>query len=333
MVASTVERDEDAERVSVDHALGVPTRAGMYRRLRAERRQVSAREAAEMFGLHPNVARNHLDTLAEAGLVVTGRRKQPAGGRPAKVYVAREQVEDDVGPTVPSGSELGVGILVHLIGTLPDGAQRLERVAEEHGRRLVAAEAGRAASREFDAAAVVAVEALRRAFPEARLEPTEHEDGTVHVAGLEVGLRLVGEADGAVGDAVARGLLRGALVAAGCPGHVTSVEGRVRARPDRGPAATAAAPVETVDARGKTYEAGVVLAMREITRIRPGEVLEVLTDTQGAPAAFARWADRTGHAVVDVARVRDPKGRKAVRLLLQRAGAAAGPAATEEGRS
>ncbi len=303
--------------VSVARALGVPTRAGIYRRLRTEGRPVTAREAAHMFGLHPNVARTHLDTLAEAGLVVTGRRKQPGGGRPAKIYVAREQAENSRPPAVPAGSELAVGTLVQLARELPDGEERVERLAEEHGRRLVGASAGRADQRDFAAAAIVAIEALRTTFPEVRI--TEHSDSAVQVEGLEVGLRLVGEADGAVGDALARGLLRGALEAAGAPAQVLSREGHVRAVVDRAGVAAAPLPVATVDARGRTYQAGVVATMRAIMSIRPGGHLEVLTDMQGAPAAFARWADRAGHQVVDVARIRDLKGHKAVRLLVRKA--------------
>jgi DNA-binding transcriptional ArsR family regulator len=51
---------------AVARALAVPTRAGIYRRLRTEGQPLTAREVADMFGLHPNVARNHLDQLAEA---------------------------------------------------------------------------------------------------------------------------------------------------------------------------------------------------------------------------------------------------------------------------
>lgn len=303
------------ERSGVDRALSVPTRAGIYRRLRQEGQPVTAREAAEMFGLHPNVARTHLDVLADAGLVVTGRRKHPGGGRPAKVYVAREEADEGRPAAVPMGSELAIGMLVHLVRDLADGEERVEAIAEHHGRRVVAATGGRADNRDLGAAVVVAVEALRRAFPESRVR----EDGDAYLfEGLEVGLRLVGEADGAVGNALARGLVRGALRAAGAVAAVTSTEGRVRAAPDAEGVATPTA-VATVDARGKTYQAGVVATMRRIMEVAPGEHLEVLTDMQGAPAAFARWADRAGHQVVDVTRVRDLKGRKAVRLLLRRA--------------
>ncbi len=86
------------------------------------------------------------------------------------------------------------------------------------------------------------------------------------------------------------------------------------------PASASSPPApRAVDARGQTYQAGVVATMRAITPLRPGAYVEVLTDTQGAPAAFARWADRAGHQVVDVTRIRDLKGRQAVRLLLRKA--------------
>ena len=47
---------------------------------------VSASETAAVFGLHRTVARSHLEKLAEAGLVTVGTRRNPRGGRPAKVY-------------------------------------------------------------------------------------------------------------------------------------------------------------------------------------------------------------------------------------------------------
>jgi len=311
--------DADAPAVTVARALSVPSRAGIYRRLRTEGRPATAHEVAAMFGLHPNVARSHLDLLVDAGLVVAGRRKPPGGGRPAKVYVAREEAEDGRPAIVPPGTHLAVGVLAQTLAGIADGTARAEQFAEDHGRRLVVAAAGRADVRDLEAAAVVAVEALRAAFPEVRLAAVD-SDG-VAIDGLEVGLRLVGDVDGALGDALARGLLRGALRAAGAPVQVTATAGRARAELDRD-AASVPTPATTVDARGRTYQAGVVATMRAIMAISPGEHLEVLTDGQGAPAAFARWADRAGHEVVDVGRVRDLAGRKAVRLLLRRAPAA-----------
>ncbi len=304
---------------AVQRALSVPTRAGIYRRLRSSGEPMSAREASEAFGLHANVARSHLDVLAEAGLVVTGQRRQPAGGRPAKVYVAREQAVDGRTGEVPSGSQLAVATVVQLIAGLHEHEGRLELLAEQQGRRLVDAAGGRADRRPFAAAAVVAVEALRRAFPEVRVE--ESDDDHVHVAGLEVALRLIGEVDGRVGDALARGFLRGALSAAGAPTMVTSKAGRVRAALDDGGLGDHPTPDERLDVRGRTYQAGVDAAVGALEPMRPGGHLEILTDLAGAPAAFARWADRAGHLILDVTRVRDQGGAPAVRLLVRKAAA------------
>jgi predicted ArsR family transcriptional regulator/TusA-related sulfurtransferase len=302
---------------AVERALGVPTRAGIYRRLRTHGEPLTARDVAAMFGLHPNVARNHLDQLADAGLVVTGRRKHPGGGRPAKVYVAREQATTEHGTQVPPGSQLAIHTVVQLIAGLPEHLDKLALLAEEQGRRLVAAAAGRADARDFEAAAVIAVEALRAAFPEVRLGPVT-EDRVV-VEGLDVDLRLIGEVDGAVGDALATGFLRGALAAAGAPARVAARSGVVSAELDEAGIGATPSPADRIDARVDSVQRGVVRAMRAMVALRPGEHLEVLTDKQGAPAAYARWADRAGHQVIDVARIRDPKGRPAVRVLLRKA--------------
>lgn len=318
--AATIATTPDARPAddeAVARALGVPTRAGIYRRLRTEGRPATAREVAEMFGLHPNVARTHLDTLAGAGLVVTGTRKHPGGGRPAKVYVAREQAASGRDFQVPPGSQLAVHTIVQLIAGLTEHRHKLALLAEEQGRKLVAADAGRADTRDFHAAAVIAVEALRSAFPEVRLASIEGD--TAVIEGLEVGLRLVGEVDGEVGDALATGFLRGALAAAGAPTRVTARGGRVTVELDEAGLGAQPSPTTTVDVRGEGYQRGVVATMRAIVPLRPGDHLEILTDGQGAPAAFARWADRAGHQIVDVARVRDVRGKPAVRVLLRKA--------------
>jgi TusA-related sulfurtransferase len=59
--------------------------------------------------------------------------------------------------------------------------------------------------------------------------------------------------------------------------------------------------------------------MRAASGLRPGAHLEVLTDAAGAPAAYARWADRAGHRIVAVDRIRDIDGRPAVRILIRKA--------------
>ena len=305
---------DDAE---VERVLSVPTRAGIYHRLRVDGQPLSAREVAEAFGLHANVARNHLDALAEAGLVITGTRKHAQGGRPARVYVAREQAVSGREPQVPPGSQLAVHTVVQLIAGLAEHRDKLAILAEEQGRKLTSAVAGRAAARDLEAAAVVAVEALRAAFPEVRLASVT--DGRAVIVGMEVGLRLVGEVDGAVGDALAVGFVRGALAAAGAPAQVTASGGTVEAVLDPTGLGAHPSPAATVDARALSFPSGVATANQAMAPLRPGDHLEVLTGQEGAPSVYARWADQAGHQVVDVARVRDPRGRRAVRILFRKA--------------
>jgi len=304
--------------VAVARALAVPTRAAIYRWLRAEGTARSAREAAERVGIHPNVARAHLDTLVEAGLARPGSRHNPLGGRPAKVYVALEQaVSDTARPSeVNDGTALALRTALQLVAGLHEHVARAELLAEDQGRRLVGASGARAVSRGFDAALLAAGDALRTAFPGFRVRAGV--DGTTLVDGVRSDLALVADVEVALADALAAGLVRGALAAAGAEAEVEVVDGIVAARPLAGDGARPL-PAASVEARGITFDRGVVRAMRAIAGLRPGAHLEVLTDEVGAPAAYARWADRAGHRIVAVDRIRDLDGRRAVRILVRRA--------------
>jgi len=113
--------------------------------------------------------------------------------------------------------------------------------------------------------------------------------------------------------------LVGALAAAGAPSRVTARGGRVTAELDEAGLGAQPSPVATIDNRDEGYQRGVSAAVEAMGPLRPGDHLEVLTEGQGTPAAYARWADRAGHAVIEVAKVRDLKGRPAVRILLRKA--------------
>ena len=301
---------------AVGRALAVPTRAAIYRVLRTDGAPASAREIGARIGIHANVARAHLDVLVDAGLATPGSRHNPTGGRPAKVYVAREQHVPDTtrAPEVPSGAVLGLQTALQLVAGLHEHVPRAEMLAEDQGRRLVAASGGRGTSRTFDAALLVALDALRAAFPGAHLRV---EGGVSLIDGVRSELHTVGEVDGPLADALAVGFVRGALAAAGAIADVEVTDGTVRARINTDGALPL--PAASVDARGVTFDRGVVRAMQAIGRLRPGAHLEVLTEAAGAPAAYARWADRAGHRILAVDRVLDVDGRPAVRILIRRA--------------
>jgi DNA-binding transcriptional ArsR family regulator/TusA-related sulfurtransferase len=340
---------EPSAGVTVARALGSPTRAEIYAYLREASEERTVRDVATRFELHPNVARTHLELLADAGLVRVGRRKHPGGGRPAKVYTALDQAAATGGDVVrermppPPDATLLVRLLAALLeapGVDPSGraviasARRATLVgrgyetAVAEGGRLVAAlgEDRRAWSRAAspEDAAAAAVRALRPYAPQVRVVRAGGD--WVDIAGLrDVVAPLVGVRPD-LADALERGLLVGALGAAGLPAALTdatSLPGGSpvwRARSAVQPGARAAAdPATTLDTRGQARETGVLQAMRVVTRLSAGDVLEVLTEGPGSPAAFARWLDRAGHQLIAVERAADGAGRPAIRLLIRKA--------------
>lgn len=324
--------------VSVARALGSTTRAGIFEHLRSVATPLTVRDVAATFDLHPNVARTHLETLADAGLVAVGRRKHPRGGRPAKVYVARDDADvaaagADGGRAVsgPAAAALVRLLLGLAAGRGDDLLARAHESGRAEGRRLVTALTGASVRRPveddattaLEAAAQTAVRALRTIAGEARVLKAGRD--WVDIGGVHGAFPALTEERPDVAEAVERGLLQGGFAAAGTPVTLSeagaapgggqtwraraSAAGALRATP--GPAAT-------VDARGQQREAGVVSAMRAVTRLSAGDVLEVLTEGPGSPAAFARWADRAGHVLLGVERAVDPTGRPAIRLLIRK---------------
>ncbi len=335
--------------VTVARALGSPTRAEIYGHLREAGEERTVRDIASRFELHPNVARTHLELLADAGLVHVGRRKHAGGGRPAKVYTAVDLGDSDQPPRPdrplvrPTADP---ALLVRLLATLLDGpgvdgsgrvvvapsaratlAGRAHEAGAAEGRRLVLARAdapgaGRAPARLPDAAGG-AVLALRPFAPDVRV--VRSAEDWVDIAGLhDLFVLLVGVRP-ELAEALERGLLSGALAAAGTPvalgdaGTLPDGSHVWRARPLVMPSArTVAEPAARIDARGLPRETGVVHAMRAVTRLRGGDVLEVLAEGPGSPAAFARWVDRAGHELLGVERWADETGRPAIRLLIRK---------------
>lgn len=322
------------EGVSVAQALGSTTRAGIYEHLQQAAAPLTVRDVAGTFDLHPNVARTHLELLADAGLVSVGRRKQPGGGRPAKVYAARDEAAASAIPAEQT-ERVAAGLVVRLlVGLLEDRggagaatsqAAHAHEVAVAEGRRLVArsGERPRGSGNRIEDAARVAVTVLRPYAGRVRIVRTGPDH--VDIAGVGSALAALAEVRPALVEPLERGLLLGALAAAGvavslADAPAESGEERVlRARPvtQVGRSLTTA-PADTVDARGGQREAGVVRAMRAVTALRSGDVLEVLAEGPGSPAAFARWADRAGHELLGVERATDATGRPAIRLLIRK---------------
>lgn len=116
-------------------ALGDPTRRGIYIAVRQAPDGMTASTVAELFDIHSNVARHHLDRLADDGYVeVTTRRAAgktgPGAGRPAKWYSATNKVID---LHFPGGRpDLLSDLLLRVLEMV--GAADVSAVAREVGR-------------------------------------------------------------------------------------------------------------------------------------------------------------------------------------------------------
>ena len=155
--AATVEhRAFAADVAAITTAFGDPTRRAAWLFARdAGPDGVTVAEVAEHLGLHPNVARHHLDKLtASTYLVVSSERADGAAraaGRPAKRYRVPPEVAEAAadGPTgFPARrDDLLIQLLGRALALLPhDVAEAMaEDVGEQHGRALAASMAGASA--------------------------------------------------------------------------------------------------------------------------------------------------------------------------------------------
>ncbi|MDF2629424.1 MAG: hypothetical protein K0R39_3255 [Symbiobacteriaceae bacterium] len=125
--------ERDPQKVSA--VLADPTRYNIYQYVLAASHPVSAAEVAERFGLHPNVARTHLNKLADIGLVAAMAEKTGKGGRPGYLYSPSGNA---VSLTVPARDfQLLADLLVQSLALLGDGAKEaIEQIGRTFGKRL-----------------------------------------------------------------------------------------------------------------------------------------------------------------------------------------------------
>jgi predicted ArsR family transcriptional regulator len=123
-------------------ALGDPTRRGIYLAVRQSADAVTSARIAELFSIHQNVARHHLDKLTEEGYLRLTHQRQagrsgPGAGRPAKCYEATSK-----GVSIHPGRryDLLVELLVRVLDRVsPAGlADVAEQIGREYGEELAA---------------------------------------------------------------------------------------------------------------------------------------------------------------------------------------------------
>ncbi len=126
---------------AITNAFGDPTRRGIYLFARDTEGGVTAAQVAEKFGVHPNVARHHLDKLTAGGyLEVAVERAEGAGaGRPSKRYRVPADAELDLRATLPVRSDdLVLSLSGKALALLPraQAEAMAEEVGQEYGRAM-----------------------------------------------------------------------------------------------------------------------------------------------------------------------------------------------------
>jgi predicted ArsR family transcriptional regulator/TusA-related sulfurtransferase len=318
--------------ISTRRALRSTTRASIFEHLQRIGEGQTVRDIADKFSLHPNVARTHLETLADAGLVVVSSRKHPGGGRPAKVYLARPEAGSNEIRLETPGASGGPSALVRLLGDVIVNGQGPQSGRLESLRQAAMREGARLAERNdeppgsLSEAAEVVARVLRTDGYLLRVNNADDTSAVLsRIGGAIEALRPV---RGGLASALEWGLLTGAFAKAWRPVQVSPLaESGADGEPGWAVRVTSSNPSASrllvtvagrVDARTAPRETGVVRAMRAITGLEPGAVLEVLAGGPGSPAAFARWADRAGHELIGVERATDGHGRAAIRLLIRK---------------
>ncbi|MGF1666508.1 MAG: helix-turn-helix transcriptional regulator [Acidimicrobiia bacterium] len=145
-------------------ALGDPTRRAIFIAVRESPEPMTSAAIAELFTIHPNVARHHLDKLAADGYLQVSHRRPagrtgPGAGRPAKCYETTEKAIDVHFPS--RRPDLLVELLVRLVQRLApnDIAAVAEDVGRQYGREL-AAEVGTPEEDGYQAAVTAVAQAM-----------------------------------------------------------------------------------------------------------------------------------------------------------------------------
>ncbi|HEX3621643.1 MAG TPA: helix-turn-helix domain-containing protein [Acidimicrobiales bacterium] len=143
-------------------AFGDSTRRDIYLFAHDATDGVTTSDVAQRFGLHPNVARHHLDKLAAGGYlqVQLGRPGKPGAGRPSKRYQVTDKALALEFPV--RRDDLLIALLGRTLALVPTEAAEAmaEVVGEEYGRSLAASMAPGEGHRSLQAALHAVADAL-----------------------------------------------------------------------------------------------------------------------------------------------------------------------------
>ena len=139
----------------------------------------TANVLSDVFGIHANVARHHLDRLEEAGFVENEERRSAGVGRPAKAYRVTDAPIELTGAI--KRDALLVRLLEHAMSLLgPEAAESMAlAVGEEYGRELAKNLTGTSAKASAHTALAAVAEALTAHGFSARTETSDTGDSLV----------------------------------------------------------------------------------------------------------------------------------------------------------
>ncbi len=165
----------DKQIETITGALGDTTRRGIYVMVREAHEPVTANQIASTFGIHPNVARHHLDKLLNDGFARVSNRPvaTPTAGRPAKRYEATEK-SGSIQYSARKYDQLAE-LLTKVIAELDDGSalEIAEAVGHDYGVQL-AGEIGLASDEGFEGAAMAVAQAIMGTGLGASTDPAEN---------------------------------------------------------------------------------------------------------------------------------------------------------------
>ena len=208
----------DAELATADgsraRALAAPTRAQILEHLRRAG-QATVKEVADAIGVHANVARGHLDILVGADLASVSWRRNPVGGRPAKVYEAAP-VHVEEGPALVSD------MLATLIEVAAPSPEIARAVAEATGERMIRRiRSGATDVLPFEAQVSLLVEALRLVSGGLRVE--EQGESFIELLDLDCPFKSIAHSHPEVACTLDKALKEGMVRALGADAWVEVV--------------------------------------------------------------------------------------------------------------
>ncbi|CAN5434445.1 hypothetical protein BH18ACT16_BH18ACT16_03270 [soil metagenome] len=121
--------DDSATRTA--KVLSLPTRAAILSHLLCSGPK-TVKEIADHFGIHPNVARAHLELMAEAGFLSFETRRRNKG-RPAKVYFTWE---GEAGALMEAGVEIPAEHVAARVDKLEIEVRVIERMLADASHQI-----------------------------------------------------------------------------------------------------------------------------------------------------------------------------------------------------